>query len=367
MNMFNDQVRESSNSIHNYLLISFMAILKASTLGHKYIYKKGLNNYYISENNDKTQLHAHDCTISDGKDQLKIEMKTKQSNGLNLQYLKENALLRTSHLFFKKSRWLLVVAVYSKELRQSYNEGDMLGFLNDVQFIMAYGNDYEHKWTELKSLNQWGKIIRGAASIESLFNLISKENTRPRLTLTPYIPTPKPTPKPTPTPTPTLPLYEPTLKPRKNKTTEEIDKALHQAIALHKQYGFTTYVLASLVGLSRNTLQGRIRQIKSNDRQLTSFYCTFLHSLLNIESLTIRGLNDSINKTYQVKTKLSPYLTKTMLDGALSDGYILLTDGNDFLQSVNNTDDHQPLMIEVQEKLKLLSSCDLFNDKVLLP
>lgn len=362
--MYNDQVRESSNSIHNYLLISFMAILKASTLGHKYIYRKGLNNYYISENNDKTQLHAHDCTISDGKDQLKIEMKTKQSNGLNLQYLKENALLRTSHLLFKKSRWLLVVAVYSKELRQKYNQGDMLGFLNDVQFTMCYGYDYDHKWTELKPLNQWGKIIREADSINSLFNLISKENTRPRLKLTPYTP---PTPKPAPKPTSTPSLYTATPKPRKNLTSEQIDKATAKAIELHEMYGFNQYALASLVGLSRNTLQTRMSTFRTENKSLTDLYCTVLHSILTIESLTIRSLTDSNNKNYKIKNRIQPSGTRRLLEGALQDGYILITDGNDLLDNLSDTDNHQQLIIEVQEKLKILSSCEYFKGKVLLP
>ena len=39
---------------------------------------------------------------------------------------------------------------------------------------------------------------------------------------------------------------------------EEIDKAVHQAIALHKKYVFNGYALESLVGLSRSALQYRM-------------------------------------------------------------------------------------------------------------
>ena len=352
--MYNDQVRESSNSIHNYLLISFMAILKASTLGHKYIYKKGLNNYYISENNDKTQLHAHDCTISDGKDQLKIEMKTKQSSGLNLQYLKENALLRTSHLLFKKSRWLLVVAVYSKELRQKYNQGDMLGFLNGVQFTMCYGYDYEHKWSELKPLNEWGKIIRSADNIESFFNLISRENTRPA-----------------PPPLILLPndqkvIAHPTLSTKRKSPTPTnlMDDKIKMGKELHDKYGFNKNVIASILGICNSNLsRGDGLKMKSKQTKLTYLFCYMLKGLSLVNSNTsIQDIHVMLDKF--ISRDLPIREAKGLINSAIKDDFILITDGYRWLDNVDDIKDDQPIILEVQEKLNVLMASEYFKKKL---
>ena len=185
MNMPIDQVRETSNSIHNYLLFNFMAIMKGSRLGHKYVLKKNAANYSVTESKQGSELVKYDAKISDGNETLRIEMKTKLvAPGATLQEIKESALLRTSNLFFKDSKWLLVVAKYNRAMRGVYDRGDFITFLSNCEFIIGCGQGYNHKWSTLKSYDKWGVVLRNAEDINSLFDAITNQGTPPPLALT---------------------------------------------------------------------------------------------------------------------------------------------------------------------------------------
>ena len=70
-------------------------------------------------------------------------------------------------------------------MREIYDRGDFITFLSNCEFIIGCGQGYSHKWSKLKTLNEWGMVLRNAEDINSLFNAITNQGTPqpPRLLL----------------------------------------------------------------------------------------------------------------------------------------------------------------------------------------
>jgi len=280
MNMPIDQVRETSNSVHNYLLWAFIGIIKGSRLGHKYVLKKNATNYNVTESKQGSELVKYDAKISDGNETLRIEMKTKLvAPNATMQEVKENALLRTSNLFFKDSKWLLIVAKYNRSMRDVYDKGDFITFLSNCEFMIACGQGYSHKWSASKSLNEWGMVLRNAEDINSLFDAITNQVTPP--------------------PAPPLLLKSSHSPDDTNQaSTNNIDK-------LVGLYGFNHSQVADILSIPRSQVY-RSTTLKANYTPMStkSLHLLVLLDSLHLQTITLEKLRDHVKSGDDIRSDL---------------------------------------------------------------
>jgi hypothetical protein len=281
MNMPIDQVRETSNSVHNYLLWAFIGIIKGSRLGHKYVLKKNATNYNVTESKQGSELVKYDAKISDGNETLRIEMKTKLvAPNATMQEVKENALLRTSNLFFKGSKWLLIVAKYSRDMRDVYDRGDFITFLSNCEFIIGCGQGYSHKWSTPKNLNQWGMVLRNAENITSLFNAITNQGTPP----------------------PAPPLL---LQPRHNSPDDTNQASTNNIDKLVGLYGFNHSQVADILNIPRSQVY-RSTALKANYTPMStkSLYLLVLLDHLHLQTITLEKLRGHVKADEDIRSAL---------------------------------------------------------------
>jgi len=155
-----------------------------------------------------------------------------------------------------------------------------------------------------------------------------------------------------------------------------------KAMELHQKFGFSKPILASLIGISKYELDRRSKALTitfpNKNKSLTDRYCALLHLALNhdapwystlyIERLTLDSLTSCLNSNYETKKSFDWWYTAKLLYQASNDGYIQISNPHSSNDGyIQISDPHRDLYtIEVQEKLKVLTSCEYFQKRITL-